>query len=92
MVSCLCQLYDSCTLISMWMYFVLFLDKVMFWFCAIFKCLIGCAGLVDPRWEEERATDGSKWKFLEHSGPVFAPPYDPLPNNVKFYYDGKIEL
>ena len=23
------------------------------------------------RWEEERATDGSKWRFLEHKGPVF---------------------
>ncbi|XP_023654665.1 DNA topoisomerase 1 [Paramormyrops kingsleyae] len=40
-------------------------------------------------WEEERYTDGSKWKFLEHKGPVFAPPYEPLPNNIKFYYDGK---
>jgi len=40
-------------------------------------------------WEEERATDGSKWRFLEHKGPVFAPPYEPLPSNVKFYYDGK---
>ncbi|KAL3059166.1 hypothetical protein OYC64_011148 [Pagothenia borchgrevinki] len=40
-------------------------------------------------WEEERATDGSKWKFLEHRGPVFAPPYDPLPNNIRFFYDGK---
>uniref|UniRef100_A0A671P7V2 DNA topoisomerase I n=1 Tax=Sinocyclocheilus anshuiensis TaxID=1608454 RepID=A0A671P7V2_9TELE len=41
------------------------------------------------RWEEERYTDGVKWKFLEHKGPVFAPPCDPLPSNVKFYYDGK---
>ncbi|XP_055508150.1 DNA topoisomerase 1-like [Leucoraja erinacea] len=40
-------------------------------------------------WEEERYTDGVKWKFLEHRGPVFAPPYIPLPDNVKFYYDGK---
>ncbi|KAL2103983.1 hypothetical protein ACEWY4_000851 [Coilia grayii] len=40
-------------------------------------------------WEEERATDGSKWKFLEHKGPVFAPPYEPLPGHVRFYYDGK---
>uniref|UniRef100_M4ALQ7 DNA topoisomerase I n=1 Tax=Xiphophorus maculatus TaxID=8083 RepID=M4ALQ7_XIPMA len=40
-------------------------------------------------WEEERYTDGSKWRFLEHKGPVFAPPYEPLPNKVKFYYDGK---
>lgn len=41
------------------------------------------------RWEEERSTDGSKWRFLEHKGPVFAPPYDPLPDKVKFYYDGE---
>lgn len=43
----------------------------------------------DSRWEEERYTDGVKWKFLEHKGPVFAPPYEPLPNKVNFYYDGK---
>lgn len=42
------------------------------------------------RWEEERYTDGVKWKFLEHKGPVFAPPYEPLPSNVKFYYDGTL--
>ncbi|XP_034440582.1 DNA topoisomerase I, like [Hippoglossus hippoglossus] len=41
-------------------------------------------------WEEERYTDGVKWRFLEHKGPVFAPPYDPLPSNVKFHYDGKV--
>ncbi|KAM3871921.1 DNA topoisomerase 1 [Diretmus argenteus] len=40
-------------------------------------------------WEEERYTDGSKWRFLEHKGPVFAAPYESLPHNVKFYYDGK---
>ncbi|KAF3696979.1 DNA topoisomerase 1 [Channa argus] len=40
-------------------------------------------------WEEERYTDGSKWRFLEHKGPVFAPLYEPLPDKVKFYYDGK---
>uniref|UniRef100_A0A3B3TAT5 DNA topoisomerase I DNA binding eukaryotic-type domain-containing protein n=1 Tax=Paramormyrops kingsleyae TaxID=1676925 RepID=A0A3B3TAT5_9TELE len=41
------------------------------------------------RWEEERNIDGSKWKCLEHKGPVFAPLYKPLPDHVKFYYDGK---
>ncbi|NP_001182621.1 topoisomerase (DNA) I, gene 2 [Xenopus tropicalis] len=40
-------------------------------------------------WEEEKYEDGIKWKFLEHEGPVFAPPYEPLPDSVKFYYDGK---
>uniref|UniRef100_A0A8C6T926 DNA topoisomerase I n=1 Tax=Neogobius melanostomus TaxID=47308 RepID=A0A8C6T926_9GOBI len=38
---------------------------------------------------EERYTDGSKWRFLEHKGPVFAPPYEPMPDKVKFFYDGK---
>lgn len=41
------------------------------------------------RWEEEKKDDGTKWTFLEHKGPVFAPPYERLPSNVKFYYDGK---
>ncbi|ROL53471.1 DNA topoisomerase 1, partial [Anabarilius grahami] len=40
-------------------------------------------------WEEERYTDGSKWKFLEHKGPVFPPPYEHLPGHIRFYYDGK---
>ena len=40
-------------------------------------------------WEEERQDDGTKWKFLEHKGPVFAPPYEPLPDHVGFYYGGK---
>ncbi|KAL7842958.1 hypothetical protein AOLI_G00244700 [Acnodon oligacanthus] len=40
-------------------------------------------------WEEERYTDGVKWKFLEHKGPVFSPPYEPLPSSVRFYYDGR---
>ena len=40
-------------------------------------------------WEEERRDDGVKWKFLEHKGVVFAPEYEPLPDDVKFYYDGK---
>lgn len=45
--------------------------------------------LCPVRWEEDRKDDGTKWKFLEHSGPMFAPPYEPLPDDVKFYYDGK---
>ena len=40
-------------------------------------------------WEEERKDDGTKWRFLEHKGPVFAPLYEPLPDEVGFYYDGK---
>lgn len=41
-------------------------------------------------WEEDRRDDGVKWNFLEHKGPLFAPDYEPLPNDVKFYYDGKV--
>lgn len=40
-------------------------------------------------WEEERYEDGIKWKFLEHKGPFFPPGYQPLPGDVKFYYNGK---
>jgi len=42
-------------------------------------------------WEEMGNQDASiKWKTLSHNGPVFAPPYEPLPSHVKFYYDGKV--
>uniref|UniRef100_H3CTS1 DNA topoisomerase I n=1 Tax=Tetraodon nigroviridis TaxID=99883 RepID=H3CTS1_TETNG len=40
-------------------------------------------------WEEEKYEDGVKWRFLEHSGPYFPPEYQPLPDHVNFYYDGK---
>ncbi|KAA3676258.1 DNA topoisomerase I [Paragonimus westermani] len=40
-------------------------------------------------WEEKKLDTGVKWTFLEHKGPVFAPPYERLPDNVHFYYDGK---
>ncbi|TDH09149.1 hypothetical protein EPR50_G00083610 [Perca flavescens] len=40
-------------------------------------------------WEEEKYEDGVKWKFLEHKGPFFPPEYQPLPDNVNFYYSGK---
>ncbi|GCC40284.1 hypothetical protein chiPu_0024443, partial [Chiloscyllium punctatum] len=39
------------------------------------------------RWEEEHYEDGVKWMFLEHSGPLFAPEYEPLPDGIDFYYD-----
>ncbi|KAG9470251.1 hypothetical protein GDO78_018474 [Eleutherodactylus coqui] len=41
-------------------------------------------------WEEKNHEDGVKWKFLEHRGPYFAPPYEPLPDDVNFYYDGQV--
>ncbi|XP_071278027.1 DNA topoisomerase I, mitochondrial isoform X2 [Agelaius tricolor] len=40
-------------------------------------------------WEEEKKEDGVKWMQLEHRGPYFVPPYEPLPKDVQFYYDGK---
>lgn len=40
-------------------------------------------------WEEKKVDDGTKWKFLEHQGPLFAPPYERLPKHVHFQYDGK---
>ncbi|XP_067416147.1 DNA topoisomerase I, mitochondrial, partial [Emydura macquarii macquarii] len=40
-------------------------------------------------WEEEKTDDGVKWKQLEHKGPYFAPLYEPLPDDVRFSYDGK---
>nr|XP_006634230.2 PREDICTED: DNA topoisomerase I, mitochondrial isoform X1 [Lepisosteus oculatus]XP_015209607.1 PREDICTED: DNA topoisomerase I, mitochondrial isoform X1 [Lepisosteus oculatus] len=40
-------------------------------------------------WEEGQSSDGTKWQFLEHKGPLFASEYEPLPENVKFYYSGK---
>ncbi|KAM6946120.1 DNA topoisomerase I, mitochondrial [Aplochiton taeniatus] len=40
-------------------------------------------------WEEEKYQDGVKWRSLEHKGPYFPPEYQPLPPDVKFYYNGK---
>ena len=42
-------------------------------------------------WEEtsKKKDDGTKWMFLEHKGPLFATDYEPLPDSVRFYYDGK---
>ncbi|CAI2734443.1 unnamed protein product [Schistosoma spindalis] len=40
-------------------------------------------------WEEQKKDDGVKWKFLEHKGPLFAPPYERLPSSVHFHYDSK---
>lgn len=41
-------------------------------------------------WNAPKKEDDSiKWKTLEHNGVLFAPEYQPLPKNVKMYYDGK---
>uniref|UniRef100_A0A8C1MT92 DNA topoisomerase I n=1 Tax=Cyprinus carpio TaxID=7962 RepID=A0A8C1MT92_CYPCA len=39
--------------------------------------------------KRKQEDNGSKWRFLEHKGPVFPPPYEPLPDRIRFYYDGK---
>ncbi|KAB8596078.1 hypothetical protein FH972_025788 [Carpinus fangiana] len=40
-------------------------------------------------WENVQQGDGTKkWATLEHNGVVFPPDYEPLPKDVKFYYDG----
>ena len=45
--------------------------------------------ILEHRWEEEEKTDGRKWTYLEHKGPLLAPDYEPLPPHVRFYYDGE---
>ncbi|XP_052017289.1 DNA topoisomerase I, mitochondrial isoform X2 [Apodemus sylvaticus] len=39
-------------------------------------------------WEETRKSS-VKWQQLEHKGPYFTPAYEPLPDGVHFFYDGK---
>ncbi|MFH4976286.1 hypothetical protein AB6A40_002995 [Gnathostoma spinigerum] len=41
-------------------------------------------------WEEEKKPDGIKWNSLVHKGPLFAPDYEPLPENVHFRYEGQV--
>ncbi|CAG9536054.1 unnamed protein product [Cercopithifilaria johnstoni] len=41
-------------------------------------------------WQEEKKPSGIKWYSLSHKGPIFAPPYVPLPESVHFKYDGKV--
>lgn len=41
-------------------------------------------------WENTDDMDGEvKWENLEHNGVLFPPEYEPLPKNVKLYYDRK---
>lgn len=65
---------------------------VMFCVTCVCKSVLVSATetLCYSRWEEEKYEDGVKWKFLEHNGPYFPPEYQPLPDNVKFYYDGTL--
>uniref|UniRef100_A0A0K0CUE4 DNA topoisomerase I n=1 Tax=Angiostrongylus cantonensis TaxID=6313 RepID=A0A0K0CUE4_ANGCA len=41
-------------------------------------------------WKEEKKPAGVKWNSLHHKGPLFAPPYERLPDHVNFKYDGKV--
>ncbi|KAK1752383.1 hypothetical protein QBC47DRAFT_305312 [Echria macrotheca] len=45
-------------------------------------------------WDQPKKEDDSiKWTTLEHNGVIFPPPYEPLPKDVKLYYDGRpVEL
>ena len=45
---------------------------------------------IQCRWEEDRKEDGTKWRSLEHKGPVFAAPYEPIPDDVRFFYEGDV--
>ncbi|XP_060245251.1 DNA topoisomerase I, mitochondrial isoform X4 [Meriones unguiculatus] len=38
---------------------------------------------------EEKSKSSVKWRQLEHKGPYFSPAYEPLPDGVHFFYDGK---
>ncbi|CAB07640.1 DNA topoisomerase 1 [Caenorhabditis elegans] len=40
-------------------------------------------------WKEEKKPAGVKWNSLQHCGPLFAPPYIPLPSHVHFKYGGE---
>ncbi|KAK0617958.1 hypothetical protein B0T17DRAFT_591888 [Bombardia bombarda] len=41
-------------------------------------------------WDAPKKEDDSvKWTTLEHNGVIFPPAYEPLPKNVKLYYDGQ---
>ncbi|KAK4451618.1 DNA topoisomerase 1 [Podospora aff. communis PSN243] len=41
-------------------------------------------------WDAPKKEDDSiKWTTLEHNGVIFPPPYEPLPKDIKLYYDGK---
>ena len=46
------------------------------------------------KWRQEtgQLPEGIKWRTLEHRGPMFAPEYVPLPEYVRFRYDGEVQL
>ena len=40
--------------------------------------------------DENRLPRGVYWRFLEHKGPLFCKDYERLPENVNFFYEGKV--
>lgn len=61
------------------------------WYCVLtVEQFLSTLNAIGNRWEEEKHEDGVKWKTLEHKGPVFAADYEPLPDHVKFKYNGKV--
>eukprot|EP00051_Salpingoeca_urceolata_P028194 m.485539 g.485539 ORF g.485539 m.485539 type:complete len:798 (+) comp23870_c0_seq1:199-2592(+) len=40
-------------------------------------------------WKEEELPEGQKWRTLSHRGPLFSPPYEPLPASVYMLYNGE---
>ncbi|CAG0882564.1 unnamed protein product [Darwinula stevensoni] len=44
----------------------------------------------ESEWEDdEEEKRRNKWTVMEHKGPIFAPEYERLPENIRFYYEGK---
>ena len=41
-------------------------------------------------WEQQNQDNTVKWTTLEHSGVIFPPPYEPLPQDVKMKYNGTL--
>ena len=42
-------------------------------------------------WEQDnQRPEGVKWRFLQHKGSYFCGPYEPLPDEVRFRYNGKV--
>ena len=52
--------------------------------------LCGDKLIVQYKWWEDEANDGSeKWQTFHHNGILFPPPYVPLPKGIKMKYEGE---
>ncbi|CAG0900333.1 unnamed protein product [Darwinula stevensoni] len=57
-------------------------------------CMMEQEGIDKGQGEEhkkEKRDNVNKWESLHHEGPLFAPKYEKLPENIKLIYDGKPE-